>query len=47
MPAKRRTTAKQKAAARKNLAKARRKWKTMSPRARKAAMPNKKRKKKK
>ena len=43
MPAKRRTTAKQKAAARRNLVKARKKWKGMSSRARKAAMPNKKR----
>ena len=47
MPAKkrRRTTAKQKAAARRNLVKARKKWKHMSKRSRKAAMPNKKRRK--
>jgi len=45
MPAKRRTTAKQKAAARKNLVKARKKWKGMSHKARKAAMPSKKRRK--
>ncbi len=43
MPAKRRTTAKQKAAAKRNLVKARKKWKGMSHKARKAAMPNKKR----
>jgi len=43
MPRKRRTTAKQKAAARRNLVKARKKWKGMSHRARKAAMPSKKR----
>jgi hypothetical protein len=42
MPAKRRTTAKQKAAARKNLVKARKKWKGMSHKARKAAMPGRK-----
>jgi hypothetical protein len=43
MPKKRRTTAKQKAAARRNLVKARKKWKSMSHRARKAAMPSRKR----
>jgi hypothetical protein len=43
MPARRRTTAKQKAAAKKNLVKARKKWKGMSHKARKAAMPSKKR----
>jgi len=46
MPAKRRTTAKQKAAARKNLVKARKKWKGMSHKARKAAMPNRKKRRK-
>ncbi len=46
MPArKRRTTAKQRAAAKRNLVKARKKWKSMSKRARKAAMPNRKRRK--
>jgi hypothetical protein len=45
MPAKRRTTAKQKAAARKNLVKARKKWKGMSHKARKAAMPSRKKRK--
>jgi len=45
MVAKKRTTAKQKTAARKNLVKARKKWKGMTHKARKAAMPNKKRKK--
>jgi hypothetical protein len=40
-----RTTAKQKSAARKNLVKARKKWKGMTHKARKAAMPNKKRRK--
>ncbi len=44
MVAKRRTTAKQKTAARKNLVKARKKWKGMTHKARKAAMPNRKRK---
>ena len=46
MPAKRkrRTTAKQKAAARRNLVKARKKWKGMSHKARAKAMPGKKRK---
>lgn len=43
MPAKRRTTAKQKAAAKKNLVKARKKWKGMTHKARAKAMPNKKR----
>ena len=43
MPARRRTTAKQKAAAKRNLVKARKKWKGMSHKARKAAMPSKKR----
>ena len=42
MPAKRRTTAKQKAAARRNLVKARKKWKSMSHKSRKAAMPSRK-----
>jgi len=37
-----RTTAKQKTAARKNLVKARKKWKGMTHKARKAAMPSKK-----
>ncbi|MDD5012213.1 MAG: hypothetical protein PHQ66_01020 [Candidatus Nanoarchaeia archaeon] len=37
------TTAKQKTAARQNLVKARKKWKGMTSKARKAAMPNKKR----
>lgn len=46
MPAKRKTTAKQKAAARKNLVKARKTWKGMTHKARKAAMPNKKKRKK-
>ena len=41
--AKHRMTAKQRAAALRNLRKARAKWKRMSHRARKAAMPNKKR----
>jgi len=47
MPArkKRKTTAKQKAAARRNLVKARKKWKGMSHKSRKAAMPSKKRRK--
>ena len=40
-----RTTAKQKTAARKNLAKARKKWSGMTHKARKAAMPNPSRKK--
>jgi len=44
MVTKARTTAKQKTAARKNLVKARKKWKGMTHKARKAAMPNKKRK---
>ena len=43
--AKVRTTAKQKSAARKNLVKARKKWKGMSSKSRKAAMPNPSRKK--
>ena len=43
--ARRRTTARQKSAARRNLVKARKKWKGMSHKARKAAMPNKKRRK--
>ena len=38
-------TARQKAAAKRNLVKARKKWKRMSHRARAAAMPNKKRRK--
>lgn len=38
-------TAKQKAAAKKNIKKAQRKWKNMSSKARKKAMPNKKRRK--
>jgi hypothetical protein len=45
MPARRRTTAKQKAAARKNLVKARKKWKGMSHKSRKAAMPSRKKRK--
>ena len=45
MAKKRKTTAKQKTAARKNLVKARKKWKGMSHKARKAAMPSKKKKK--
>jgi hypothetical protein len=45
MARKRRTTAKQRAAARRNLVKARRKWKGMSHKARKAAMPGRKRRK--
>ena len=43
-PARRKTTAKQKTAARKNLVKARKKWSGMTHKARKAAMPNRKRK---
>ncbi len=46
MPKKRRTTAKQRAAAKKNLVKARKKWKGMSHKARKKAMPNPSRKRK-
>ncbi len=45
MAKKRRTTAKQKAAARRNLVKARKKWKSMSHKSRKAAMPSRKRRK--
>ena len=46
MPAKkRRTTAKQKTAARKNIKKAQKKWQGMSSKARKKAMPNPSRKK--
>lgn len=41
---KRRTSAKQKAAARRNIAKARRKWQRMSKAARKKAMPSRRRK---
>ena len=44
MPAKRKTTVKQKAAARKNLVKARKKWKGMTHKARAKAMPGKTRK---
>ena len=46
MAKKRRTTAKQKTAAKKNLVKARKKWKGMSHKARKAAMPGRKKKSK-
>jgi hypothetical protein len=42
MPAKKKTTAKQKTAARKNLVKARKKWKGMTHKARAKAMPSKK-----
>ena len=42
MPKKRKTTAKQKAAARKNLVKARKKWKSMSHKSRAKAMPRRK-----
>jgi len=45
MVTRRTTTAKQKTAARKNLAKARKKWSGMTHKARKAAMPNPSRKK--
>ena len=40
------TSHKQKAAAKRNLAKARRKWKRMGKKKRQAAMPNRRRKKK-